>query len=199
MSDIHYALTVDTAPTVEPFTTAEAKSHLRVDVTDDDTLIDNLVTAARTRMETDTGRALTTQTWDLVLDSFPDDDDEAIKIPKAPLQSVTSITYVDTDGATQTWDSSKYIVDTDSEPGRITPAYSESYPTTREQVNAVTIKFQCGYGDASTDIPDDLLQAMRMLIGHWYEHREAVQSGVAVNTVPMAYKFLRIPYVIWGF
>ena len=198
MSNIHFALTEVTAPALEPFLTADAKSHLRVDLSDDDTLIDNLILAARNRLEVDTGRALITQTWDMFMDKFPDNNG-AIQVPKPPLQSVTSLKYIDTDGVEQTWDSSNYRVDTDSEPGRITPAYNVSWPTPRSVTNAVTIRYICGYGDATTDIERALLQAMLMLIGHWYENREAVIAGVAVNSVPMAYKYLKLPYTVFNF
>ena len=199
MRHSHFALTEVTAPDVEPFTTSEAKDHLRVDVDDDDTLIDNLIIAARKRLENDTSRALITQTWDLFMDRFPLSDRIAIEVPKAPLQSVTSIKFIDTDGVLQTLDSSKFRVDIASDPGRITPAFNEVYPSTREVTNAVEVRFVAGYGDASRDIPDDLEQAMLMLIGHWYEHRETVAQGVSAVKVPMAYEFLHMPHKTWDF
>jgi len=196
---LHFALTESVAPAAEPFTAAEAKLHLRVDSSDDDTYISALIKAARKKLEADTGRALITQTWKLILDRFPDSDDEAILMPKAPLQSVSSITYVDTDGVTQTWDSSEYRVDTDSVPGRITPAYNQSWPTTRSVTGAVTITFVAGYGNSSQNIPDDLRHAMRLLIGHWYENREEVVAGVSIAQVPQAYQFLKQSHTIWNF
>lgn len=199
MNDLHFGLTEVTAPTVEPFTTTEAKSHLRVTVTDDDTLIDNLILAARNKLETDIHRALITQTWNLFLDRFPISSNIAILIPKTPLQSIVSIKYVDTDGDTQTWASANYIVDSESEPGRVTPAFNKSYPITRAIIKAVTIQFKGGYGDAGSNIPQDLRQAMLMLIGHFYENREAVQAGVAVTNVPMAYKYLKTSHVVYDF
>ncbi len=162
----------------------------------EDDLIDALVKAARKRLEMDTGRALITQTWELYLDKFPDDDGE-IWLPKPPLQSITSIKYYDTDGVEQTWSSDDYRVDIKSEPGRITPAYNESYPTTRTMINAVTIKFVCGYGSAGSDVDDDLIQAIKLLVGHWYEFREAVLSGTIIAEVPQTYQWLRSPHVIW--
>ena len=141
-------LTLVTPPTLEPLTLAEATSHLRVDLNDDDDLITDLITAAREYAETVTRRALLTQTWDLKLDAFPASSGTPVRLPFPPLQSVTSIQYVDTNGDTQTWSSDDYIVDAPSGPqavqGRITPAYQESYPTTRGIINAVTIRFVTG-------------------------------------------------------
>lgn len=193
----HFSLQVSSEPAVEPVSTAEAKAHMRVDVSDDDTLIDAYIKAARIRLEEDTGRALITQTLVVKLDDFPLYENTALLLPRPPLQSVTSITYIDEDGVQQTWDSSKYIVDTGSEPARITPAYDEVWPSARDQINAVTITYVAGYGDAATDVPSDLIQAVKMLAAHWYEHREEVAIGVSVSSVPMAYKRLMQSRKTW--
>ena len=100
-----------TAPGTEPLTTAEAKAHLRVTGSDDDTPIDDIVAAAREFIEGETNRALITQTWDLFLDEFPGTDE--IVLPWPPLGSVTTVKYTpDADSSTTTYASSKYIVDT---------------------------------------------------------------------------------------
>jgi uncharacterized phiE125 gp8 family phage protein len=112
------AIVLVTAPVVEPVSRAEAKVHCRIDadMTDDDTLVDGYITAARQWVEERTRRALITQTWDLWQDGWPDGD--TFTLPMAPLQSVTHIKYVDEDDATATWAASNYVVDTYSEPGR---------------------------------------------------------------------------------
>ena len=113
------------------------------------------MSAAREYLEAFTRRALLTQTWDLKLDAFPCAD-EVIWLPKPPVASVTSITYLDTAGASQTWSSSLYRTDLPAGPmaqrARITPAYAQYYPSTYGVTNAVTVRFVCGYGGA-TDVP----------------------------------------------
>ena len=150
------ALFLVTAPASEPITLAETKAHLRVDVDDENDLINTLRTAAREYGETVTHRAFLTQTWDDKRDYFPCSD-EAIWLPRAPLISVTSVTYVDTAGATQTWSASLYTVDAPTGPnarvGCIVPAYGQVYPATRGVVNAVTIRFVCGYGSTAVSVP----------------------------------------------
>ncbi|MDV2503086.1 MAG: head-tail connector protein [bacterium] len=198
-----WALEEFTAPTKEPITTDEAKAHLRVDITDDDTLIDSLVNAARLYAEGFTSRALITQTWDLFLDDFPASPgrlrQEAIIVPKAPLQSITTVKYLDTAGDQQTLAASKYRVDAKSHPGRITPAYGEVWPTTRGVINAVEVRFIAGYGDAETDVPQQIIQGMLMLIGHLYENREAVIVGTTASNVPQATEYLLWPYRLFRF
>lgn len=188
------ALTLVTAPTSEPVSLAEAKEHLRVTATDEDALITSLVGSAKESAETITGRALITQTWDLSLDSFP----QVIDIPKPPLVSVTSITYIDTAGATQTLASTEYTVDTKSEPGRIVPAYGKSWPSTRDIVNAVTVRFVAGYGNA-TAVPKSIKQGMLMHIEHMFDNRGTVNIGNVVNEIPLTMQSLYNMHRVYRF
>lgn len=176
-----------TPPTSEPITTAEAKIHLRVEHGVDDELIGTLIPAARHTVETGTGRKCGSQTWDMKLDCFPSG---AIVLPYPPVSSVTSVTYVDSNGTTQTWSSAYYTTDLpsgdDSAPARIYPIYGQSYPSIRSQRNAVTVRFVCGF----TTVPGGMLAAMKLLIGHWYANREAVVVGAISQTLQDAVQTL---------
>lgn len=195
-----WSTSLATAPATEPLTATEAKLHLRVDHTTDDDLITSLIVAARQHCENFTGRALITQTWDLKLDAFPSLG-EPIRLVKPPVSSVTSVTYVDADGATQTWTSSLYRTDlpagTWAQAGRIEPAHGESYPEIRQVSNAVTVRCVHGYGAAAT-VPDAIKAAMKLLIGHWYENRESVIVGATAMPVPMAVDALLVPFKVYG-
>lgn len=133
------ALTLIVPPALEPLEVAEAKLYARVTHTDEDELFQALIQTARELVE-GRGIAIHTQTWELSLDRFP----VCIRVPIAPLQSVTSITYTDADGASQVLASSGYTVDTRSRPARILPAYGTSWPATRAVPNAVIVKFVAG-------------------------------------------------------
>lgn len=183
-----WALTTVTPPAAEPVSTADAKSHLRVDISDDDTLIDAMVEECREQAEDFLGRALVTQTLSLQLDGFP----QVIQVPRPPLQSVSSITYIDSDGATQTLDSSKYRVDTKSEPGRITPAFGEVWPSTRFVTGAVTVQFVAGYG-AAADVPKRFKRAILLAVGHLYENREDTIIGTSAIELPQNSRWLLWP------
>lgn len=198
------ALFLTTGPASEPITTTEAKLHLRVDADDDDDLIDALIQAAREHVETFTGRALMTQTWDLKLASFYDcaaydSDANVIWLPKPPVQSVTSVTYLDSNGDSQTWTASStgYLTDLPTDPkgqrARIYPAYAISYPTTRTIQNAVTIRFVSGYASAAA-VPESIKAAMKLLIGTWYEQRAHVATGVNATEIPQTVNTLLWPY-----
>lgn len=185
---------IDTAPTEEPVSIDEAKTHCRIENTEENGYVQGLIVAARQMVENYTNRALITQTWKAYFDRFPIGYNP-VDLPKAPVQSVTSITYVDSDGDTQTLASSEYTVDTDSEPGRFYLAYNKTWPSVRNVAKAVTVTFTAGYGDAE-DVPDAIKQAMFLMIGHLYENRE-VLSPVKLEEVPMAFKALLSPYRIW--
>lgn len=184
------SLKVITPPTTEPVSLQEAKLHLRViaAVSDtaahpEDALITSLIVAARQGAEHLTGRALMPQTLELALDGFTD----KIKLPRPPFASVTSITYVDLDGQTQTLAPENYVIDDYREPARILPLYFVSgwrgWPSTRCQPNAVLIRYQAGYANAAA-VPDEIKSWMLLRIGMLYANRESVATGVTVASIP---------------
>ena len=179
------ARTVVTPPAVEPVSLVEAKLHLRVDISDDDNLITALIETAREMVEGIGRRAMITQVWNYILDEFPSSDE--IVLPMPPLQSVASIKYKDTAGDESTFSSDDYIVNTDTEPGKVVLAYGASWPSTSlYPTGAITVQFTAGFGDASTDVPEKYRQAMLLLIGHWYENREAIATtGAVPKEIPM--------------
>jgi len=174
------AVVVTSGPAVEPVSLAEAKLHCKIDLTDDDALVSALIVTAARWCEARIGQQFITATRSLTLDGIPFGE---ITLPYPPLQSVSSITYVDSAGTTQTWSSSLYDVDNKTKPGRVRPKWGEVWPSIREQMNAVTVTYTCGYGTASTDVPAAVKQAMLLLIGHWYENREA-STDTASKEIP---------------
>jgi len=172
-----------------PVSVTDMKEHLRVEHTDDDSYIEALTLAAAEMCENFQNRKYMQAGKVLKLDEFPGNG--IIRPRWTPLIDVDSIQYVDTDGSTQIVSVSDYDVDTDSEPGRITPAYNKSWPATRPQINAVTVNYQAGYATAD-DVPDAVKQAVKLLTGHFYEHRESV-SEVKLSEIPQGIKSLLWP------
>ncbi len=178
------------APTEEPLDIEEAKLHLRVTADDENASVALYIKAAREAAEVFTGRQLVTATWEWKLDAF---SAGALRPPFPNLVSVTSIQYVDTAGATQTFSSSKYAVDTHSEPGRIYLAHNETWPDTRSIENAVTVTFVAGYG-AATAVPAKIKLGMLQAMGGWWEKRESTVSGMTITKVPLSVEWLWEPY-----
>ena len=161
----------------EPITLAEAKAHLRIDAADtaEDSAITGFIQAAREYCETYQQRQYLTATRVHQLDRFPMStrgESRIVLLPYPPLLAITSIVYVDSAGATQTLASGNYLVDAVSQPGRIAPSYSNYWPSTRQQIGAVTITYTCGYG-AAADVPQRVKQAMLLGVGSMWENREA--------------------------
>lgn len=150
-------LTQTIPPTAEPIHLDEAKDHLRVVGSDDDADITRAIAAATRQVEAFLGRQLVTATWELKMDAFPRSGDRTIWVPHPPLHAVSSITYVDSDGDTQTLATTGYTVDATSLPPRIVEAYGETWPTTRSHIDAVTVTYLAGYATPFTAAVTDIL------------------------------------------
>lgn len=188
------------AATTNPVTLQEAKTHLRVDHSDEDALINILVQAATETAELHTNRSFITQTRQMKFDNFPCAD---ITIQNGPLISISGtdtasspntlgITYYDEDEALQTLSASAYWVDSSSNIARI--VVKESWPGTYVMPNAVIVTYTAGYGAAS-DVPAAIKQAILLILGHLYEHRESV-SVEEMYEMPFGSKVLLSQYVV---
>lgn len=178
----------------EPITLTEAKAHLRVEHDSENSLIESLIKSARYWCEGFTRRSFVSQTWVLKLDDFPSNEGN-IYLPSPPLLSIINFTYIDENGDSNSLDlDTDYNVDTVSDPGLIYLPYEVDWPTARDQQNAITITFLAGYGDTANTIPDAIKQAILLLVGHWYEHREDVVIGSIANPIPMGAEML-----LWNF
>lgn len=194
-----------TAPVDEPITIEEAKNHLRVSGTDQDDLIGAFIEAARARVEEDIQRALITQTWELTRDWFDATSvtsPTVITLPYSPVSALKRVSYVDSAGATQLLHdeigspplTSNVLLDSHSIPARIAPVAGGSWPAVEARINAVTIRYEAGYGANGDAVPAPIKQAILMLIGHWYENREAINVGNITNELPLAAQWLLAPY-----
>lgn len=184
------ALKIVTHPTIEPVTLAEAKTQVVIDssITADDDLLNSLIKVARRHSEKLCRRALITQTWDLFLDDWPEDD--FIQLHRPPLQTVSYVKYTDSAGVVTTWDTSNYVVDANKEPGRVVLAYGKTWPTaTLTTSSAIQIRFVVGYGDAASNVPEEYKAAIKLLLAHLYVNREAT-TELALREVPMAVEAL---------
>lgn len=188
-------LTLITPPAAAPVSLAEAKVHLRVLNTAEDTLITALIEAAAAHLggrDGILGRALVTQTWELRLASFGCAPDAGIDLPLPPLRSVVSVKYIDDAGVEQTVASGDYVVETGRRVGRVRPAYGKTWPAPRAEPGAVRIQFEAGYGAASA-VPAPIRHAMLLLIGHWWVHKTPVMESGNMSA-PYAVDALAMPY-----
>jgi uncharacterized phiE125 gp8 family phage protein len=201
-----YKITTQVA--TEPVTLSEARKHLRIEPFGyplkhpDDTYIDSLITIAREWCEQYTGRALATQTVVAATTGFPamtSDYDKSIKLPLFPVQSVTSVQYLNTAGVLTTMPSTDYYVDMYE--GRIFLQLGKSWPETADREDSVTVTYVAGYTNNEVSntypMPMPIKAAMLLLIGNYYENRqEDVVAGTKAtfNSLPMGVKNLLQSY-----
>jgi uncharacterized phiE125 gp8 family phage protein len=190
------ALRIITPPAEEPVTLEEVKSHCEITFDDKDDLLNALITTARELVENQTHRAFVEREVEWLLDRFPCHE---FQFPVTPVIAVTSIKYDDDDGTEQTVLEADYAVDLISEPARIWPGVDFVWPSSYQQPNAVRVVFTAGYAsgdsggspvDLAANVPEIAKLAIKMLVAHWFENREAVLVGDQAQEVPFAVKVL---------
>jgi uncharacterized phiE125 gp8 family phage protein len=168
-------------PAEEPVSLAGAKAFLRVDDSAEDGLITTLIGAARLHVEGVTGRALLAQSWRVVLDSWP--DDRQVKLPVSPFMALTEVTAYDASGAGHDVPLAQFL----REPDRLLlPATVAGMPVLRER-QGIEIDYVAGFGTEPEDVPADIRQALLMLVGYWFEHRDAVIVAGSGAVVPSGF------------
>lgn len=182
-------LILKTAPTDTAVTLAEAKSHLRVDFSDDDSYITTLIDVATQSVEEFTRRKLMLQTWTITFDEFP----QYIDLQLGIVDRVDVVYYYDNTNVQRTLHPSQYDVDLTAKPGRIYESKTGSFPTTYERPNAVEIDFKVGYTSADS-VPAPIKQAILIIIGRYYENRQDVVTGTIASELPLMVDHLLTPY-----
>ncbi len=185
-------LTPITGPALEPVSLQEAKDHLRVDLADEDVLIASLISAARIHIEQWLSRALITQSWSYIADAWP--ADLTVTLPIAPVQVVSEVRVIGLNDNIQIIPGSDYFLDAVSDSARLLRRIGAPWPNPGRVANGIEIDFVAGYGAAASDVPQPLRQAVLLLVAHWFERREPVELGSALETVPMTVGGLLAPY-----
>jgi uncharacterized phiE125 gp8 family phage protein len=192
--------TVITPATLKALTVQEVKDYLRVDSDAEDTLLGVLIDAATEMAESYLGRFLLTTVIEEFYDFFPvystgvdpfRGDRNIIFLSRGPVQSVAHVKYIDGNGDEQTVTASDYRSDLISEPARIMPEHG--WYGTKDTVNAVIIRYTCGYTQAS-DVPANIKMAMLLMIGEMYEKRMD-----SVHRLPTASEYLLNPFRVFRF
>jgi len=199
-------LVTTTPPAAPALLVDDARAHCRTP-SSDDSYLETLIAVATSWVEAWLGRALINRTYTYKLDAFPGQPWWAdppcwqcggeIMLPYPPLVSVTSVVYRDTETTTATLSSSTaYEVDSGSLPGRVRLRYGQAWPNVLSHPLAVTIVYVAGYGASDAAIPDQIRHALKFLVGHLYEHREA-SSPLSVSTVPYGVEALLMPFRVF--
>ena len=180
------------SPASEPVTLTEAKAHLRIDHTDDDTYITALISAARGSAEEYTQSSFFTQTWVKSKWFFS----EMIALPRGPVASITSVKYYDQSNTLQTLDAANYFLTSPDITSYLQEIVSGWPSSLYDRADAVQIEYVTGFASVN-DIPQDIKHAILMIVGHLYENRQDVVVGSQVNSMPQSSKYLLTPYRIY--
>ena len=173
-----------TAPSTWPVSLSDVKAHCRVDLSDDDALLQTFIEAATEMAEQATGRALMTQTWELVLDAFPptrSGSSEALVLTRVPVQSIVSLSYTDVAGVIQTLLPVDYLLNNCDDFGfaTVVPIFGSLWPTAARDLQ---LRFVAGYPNASA-VPASIQQWIKLQVAAMYDNREAeiTQRGVQIK------------------
>lgn len=181
---IYWNLEQVTAPAQEPLTLAEAKEHLNIEDSEKDTFVQNLIKSVREQIDGPNGwlgRALITQTLELTLSDWPR---RRIYLPNPPVQSVTSVKYLDADGVEQIFAASNYRVVTKPHAGFVEIDPDASWPTLGDFADAIRVRYTAGYGDNPDDVPEPIRHYMKLLLADADINRETIVVGTTAAELP---------------
>jgi len=181
-----------TASTTAIITTAEAKQHLKVDTSADDTYIDDLVQAATESAQVFTNRFFISTTLTQHGDKWCD----LSVLFKSPVSSTLHIKYYDSDNTIQTLSPSVYTTDLTHNPARVGLSPNQSFPALADRISAVECKYIVGYGSAASSVPTAIKQAVLLTIGNWYENRQQVVVGRTATELPKSAQYLLEQYKV---
>ena len=179
---------------ISVISTSEAKTHLRVDNSDDDTLIGNLCVAATQAAQNYTNRFFINHSIRMDCDTW----EETEFLYKSPVFSSDTIEYYTTDTPTvySVWDGANYVVDKVHQPARIFLQQEKSYPDLADRKSAIKVSYVCGYGTAASDVPQGIKQAVLLMVGNWYENRQEVVVGRIATELPKSAEYLLDQYKV---
>lgn len=182
-----------TGPSDEVLTFADMQLHLSLDPeeTEMKSLVEGLITAARVRCETYTRRRFITQQVRFLRDGF-----DCLELPIGPIQSVDKVEYIAADGSWTEVPDTDYRLIQSEEPNTLVPSYGNTWPTPRDERANVRIDLTVGYGAEGSDVPADIMQSVKFITAHLFDHREDFSGNEEGNRLFGAEANLQ-PYVLW--
>ena len=183
---------VITAATTYPVSLTEAKSHLKVDTTADDTYIESIIKAATQLSEEYTNRFFI----DTVIEQYASSFAELQTLFKSKVSSVAHVKYYDSDNTLQTLSATVYDTQLKYEPAQIQLADSQNFPSVTKRNDAVLVRYTVGYGSAASDVPEIIKQAILLTIGNFYQNRASVVIGRIATELPQNVKWLLDTYKV---
>lgn len=176
-------------PLAEPVTLADLKAHMRIDLDDEDALLESLIRVARAHLEAVTGTALMRRGLRLILDDWP--EGPVIELLRTPVQSIDAIRVYDIDGTPHEVAADGWLLDATARPARL--AVRERLRP-GQPINGVEIEFTAGFASAN-EIPPELVRAILLHAAYMYEFRGAVSADMQPAAIPAGYERLIGPWM----
>jgi len=183
-------LVIVTEPDGRVVSAADLYVHCRIDADDEEGYLEDLSDDAQAAAEYVTRRKFLTQTWDQSFDYF----DDPLWLSYPPVSSVTSVTYTDQAGDTQTLSTDVYELGEVDGINVVRRKYDQVWPVTRAHTDVVTVRFVCGYG-AATDVPREIIQAIELHAGWYHRNREGDTPPAAFQNKLGSYRAMRFQAV----
>lgn len=181
MTTADYLLNLTDAPAVAPVTVVEVKTDLKIEHDAEDTLLADLILAATDYVSNVIGKSLVTQTWALSMRRVCN----RVNLPVFPAQSIASISYYDASNVSQSLVVGDFYIYSGEDWAYIEPKAGTQWPAMYDRLDAITITFVAGFGDAAA-VPVTIKQAIRLIAAHWYRNRSPTVTGTIVSKVPMS-------------
>ncbi len=183
---------VITPASTYPVSLTEAKSHLKVDTTADDTYITSIIKAATQLSEEYTNRFFI----DTEIEQYASSFVELKTLFKSKVSAITNVKYYDNNNTLQVLSATVYNTQLNYEPSQIQLAENQSFPSITKRNDAVRAKYTVGYGSSASDVPEIIKQAILLTIGNFYQNRNSVVIGRIATELPMNVKWLLDTYKV---
>jgi uncharacterized phiE125 gp8 family phage protein len=192
-----YSIKRTTDTSTEPITVSEAKAHLRVDTTDDDSYITSLIKVARQSAEISLRRSLgVNQVYQVAYKTYPTVQ-RKLRIPNPPFISISSLKYFDLSNTEHTVSSDNLVVDSTGDTNAFVAIKSSTIfqEISFEKIAPVVLTYTAGYSDVA-DIPQPIIQGMYLLLSHYYDTREPISYTGTPIAIPRSVDFLFNQYKV---
>lgn len=174
-----------TYPTTTVITLDEAKAHLRVTTTDEDSLIMDCVRQATNLIELETNQVFLSGSCVYYLDTNEFTSYKEVKIWAYPINEITAIKYLDINGIEQIFSTTNYSVDISDSPIRILPTTT---PTCKANtLNTIRIYCNLGYNNID-NIDSELIGWIKIFTAFFYQTRQPEYTGYTVSEIAIKYK-----------
>ena len=184
-------------PAIEPVSLDEAKNYSKIEFIIDDDLLRGLITSARIEAERYTNRTFITTT----LKAFYTQIGRRVRLPSAPIQSVTSVTSIrQNTSVVLTVDEDFFIQGIDDKfldiesSLSLTPGHS-----LRDTLSTsyLEVEYIAGYGLKRSEVPENIRTAIMKIVENNYDLRGDSVIGTIVGQIPNTAKVLLNPFKAW--